>query len=99
MRLSARAQPLLAGAWPAYPRGQHAGHKATSNQSRSGGLAAVPLTMRVTLARPTAPSTLTILALYRSVQQQQGIARGSCGRDAVDRTGPNLGASFQDGSA
>ena len=36
--------------------------------------------MRVTLARP---STLTILALYRSVWQQQGIARGPRGRRRI----------------
>ena len=49
---------------------------------RVGLLAAVtvPLMMRVTLVCPSAPSTLTIFALYRSVRQQQGIASSPPGR-------------------
>ena len=46
----------------------------------NGCLAVVPLTMRATLARPSAPNSLTILALYRSVRPPQGIARGPRGR-------------------
>ena len=45
-----------------------------SDQSRPGCLAAVPLTTQVHLARLSTPSTLTILALYRSVRAVVGPA-------------------------